>query len=253
LVIVLVFASAAAGLAAPYVLLSWQPGWLRFVPKPGVWMDRFKVAMGFPMLATAVWVFSLTLTFYHERTWWLALTLVVVALAAWVFGEFVQRGRTRRGLALAVTAALLASAYFYGLEGQLQWRSPAEASASSAVATDKIPWEPWSPEAVLKARAAGRPVLVDFTADWCLTCQANKKFALEVPAVMQRLKEINAVSLLGDYTRLPKNITEELQKFGRAGVPLVLVYPADRTKEPRVLPEALTPSIVTEALAAAAK
>jgi thiol:disulfide interchange protein DsbD len=89
---------------------------------------------------------------------------------------------------------------------------------------------------------------VDFTADWCLTCQANKKFALEVPAVIQRLQEIKAVTLLGDYTRLPKNITQELQRFGRAGVPLVLVYPADRAKDPQVLPEALTPSIVLEAL-----
>jgi thiol:disulfide interchange protein DsbD len=249
-VIVLVFATVAAGLAAPYVVLSWQPAWLRFLPKPGTWMDRFKVAMGFPMLATAVWLFSLTLTFYRERSWWLALTLVVIALAAWVFGEFVQRGRSGRGMALGVTVALLVGAYAFGLERQLQWRSPAGEELATTVTNSagKIPWEPWSPEAVAKAREAGRPVLVDFTADWCLTCQANKKFALEVPAVMQRLQEIKAVTLLGDYTRLPKNITQELQRFGRAGVPLVLVYPADRAKDPQVLPEALAPSIVLEAL-----
>jgi thiol:disulfide interchange protein DsbD len=251
-VILLVFATVAAGLAAPYVLLSWQPGWLRFLPKPGAWMERFKVGMGFPMLATAVWLFSLTLTFYRERAWWLGLTLVVIALAAWIFGEFVQRGSSRRGLAVGLTAALLIAAYAFGLERELQWRSPVEAIAPTAT-TGKIAWEPWSHEALTRAREASRPVLVDFTADWCLTCQANKKFALEVPSVIARLKELNAVTLLGDYTRVPPVITKELQKFGRAGVPLVLVYPADRTRDPRVLPEALTPSIVLDALEAETK
>jgi thiol:disulfide interchange protein DsbD len=94
---------------------------------------------------------------------------------------------------------------------------------------------------------------VDFTADWCLTCQANKKFAIEVPEVQTRLNEINAVALLGDYTRLPPEITRELNRHGRAGVPLVLVYPANSSLPPIVLPEALTPGIVLEALNKAAR
>ena len=99
-----------------------------------------------------------------------------------------------------------------------------------------------------KARAAGRPILVDFTADWCLTCQANKRIAIDIPSVRAKLKEINAVALLGDYTRLPDDITTELNRFGRAGVPLVLVYPAKSSEPPLVLPEALTPGIVLNAL-----
>jgi thiol:disulfide interchange protein DsbD len=100
----------------------------------------------------------------------------------------------------------------------------------------------------MEARRAGHPVVVDFTADWCLTCQANKKFALEVPSVRARLREVQAAAFLGDYTRLPANITEELNRYGRAGVPLVLVYPKDPGVPPIVLPEALTPGIVLAAL-----
>ena len=102
-------------------------------------------------------------------------------------------------------------------------------------------------------RKAGRQVLVDFTAKWCLTCQANKKFALEIPSVRAKLKQVNAVALLGDYTRFPADITDELNRFQRAGVPLVLVYPRDASQPPLLLPEALTPGIVLDALEKASK
>jgi thiol:disulfide interchange protein DsbD len=247
--ILLVFSTVALGLAAPYIILSWNPGWLKFIPKPGVWMDHFKVAMGFPMLATAAWLFSLTQGHYGGKTLWLLLFLVGLAMAAWLYGQFVQRTSSRRLPALLAVGILLASGYLVALEGQMQWRSAQPDAVSSAISTKGgIPWEPWSADAVNRAQSQGRPVLVDFTADWCLTCQANKKFAIEIPSVRSRLKEIDAVTLLGDYTRLPPDITKELQRFGRAGVPLVLVYPKNSEQPPIVLPEALTPGLVLDAL-----
>jgi thiol:disulfide interchange protein DsbD len=250
-VIALVFLTVGLGLAAPYVLLSWNPGWLRFLPKPGPWMERFKVAMGFPMLATAVWLFSLIPAYYGQRSWWLLIFLVLVALAAWIYGQFVQRATARRGFGLTATLLLLAGGFFYVIEGQLQWRSPVPdtvAQGSLRESPGGIDWQRWSLAAVSQARAEGHPVVVDFTADWCLTCQANKKFALEVSSVRAKLREIQATALLGDYTRFPTNITEELNRYGRAGVPLVLVYPKDPRMPPIVLPEALTPGIVLAAL-----
>jgi thiol:disulfide interchange protein DsbD len=101
---------------------------------------------------------------------------------------------------------------------------------------------------VAKAQAAGRPVLVDFTADWCVNCQVNKKTSIEIPSVRARLKSMDAVALLGDYTRFPDIITTELNRFNRAGVPLVLVYPKNPEAQPIVLPEILTPGIVLNAL-----
>ena len=250
--LVVMFLTVGAGLAAPYLVLSCHPAWLKFLPKHGSWMERFKVLMGFPMLATAVWLLSLLPAYYGARSWWLGIFLVVVALAAWIFGQFVQRGTRRRGLALASILVLLAGGYRYIIEGELRWRAPAEETPGTAEklkeGPDGIDWQRWTPGAVAQALAEGHPVLVDFTARWCATCQFNKRLALEVPSVRAKLKEIHAVSLLGDYTRFPTNITAELYRYGRAGVPLVLVYPKNPKQAPIVLPEGLSPGIVLAAL-----
>lgn len=251
LLIVVFFLTVGFGLTLPYILLSWNPAWLRFLPKPGVWMERFKVAMGFPMLATAVWLFHLLPTFYGKRVLWMGLFLVVLALAAWIFGTFVQRGSKRRGLAAVLSLVLLVGGFVYGVEGKLQWRNPIEeTSAAGSLPGDAEGsiWQPWSREAVTAAREAGHPVLVDFTAEWCLTCNINVKPVLESKTVQMKLKEIGAVALLADNTRFPPVILEELARFGRAGVPLVLVYPPDISKPPIVLPEAITTGIVLTAL-----
>jgi thiol:disulfide interchange protein DsbD len=250
-VILLMFIAVGVGLAAPYIVLSWNPAWLKFLPKPGAWMEKFKIAMGFPMLATAVWLFNLAAGSYGKSVLWLGVFLVIVAFAAWIFGEFVQRSRTRKGVALAVVLILLIGGYAFALESQLRWRQPMvapDATGSLKESLDGIAWQRWSPEAVAKARSEGRPVIVDFTADWCLTCQVNKKTSLEITSVRAKLKEINAVALLGDYTRFPDAITAELNRFNRAGVPLVLVYPKNPEAAPIVLPEILTPGIVLDAL-----
>jgi thiol:disulfide interchange protein DsbD len=256
LVILLMFLAVGVGLATPYVVLSWNPAWLKFLPKPGAWMEKFKIAMGFPMLATAVWLFNLAAGSYGKSVLWLGIFLVLIAFAAWIFGEFVQRGRTRKGVALAIVLILVIGGYAFALENQLNWRTPITASDATGLlkeSPDGIAWQRWSPEAVAKARGEGRPVIVDFTADWCLTCQVNKKTSIEISSVRAKLKSMNAVALLGDYTHFPENITAELNRFSRAGVPLVMVYPKNSDANPIVLPEILTPGIVLEALDRAAR
>jgi thiol:disulfide interchange protein DsbD len=172
-----------------------------------------------------------------SRTLWFGLFLVALGLAAWIWGEFAQRGTKHRGLAMAV------SILFAGGIG----------ACAFCKTPDQIAWQSWSPAAVAQARAASRPVFVDFTADWCVTCQVNKRTSIEIPSVRAKLKEINAVALLGDYTRLPDSLTDELARFGRAGVPLVLVYPKAAGEPPMVLPAILTPGVVLEALEKAAR
>ena len=257
-IIVLMFLLMGAGLAAPYVVLSCEPRWMSILPRPGAWMEKFKIAMGFPMLATALWLLSLTAPHFGPRgPLWIGLFLVVVALAAWVWGEFVQRGTKRPGLAMLIAALLAGGGYAYALERELHWRAPQKTAGGNdnigKHEADGIDWKKWTPAAVEEARKAGRPVLVDFTADWCVSCQANKKTSLEVPSVRAKLKEMNAVSLLGDYTVEDPLITEELKRFARAGVPLVLVYPKDASKPPEELPALLTPGLVLAALERAAK
>lgn len=255
--ILLLFLAIGAGLALPYLLLTFQPAWLKFLPKPGNWMVHFKHAMGFPMLATAIWLLWVsTRIFGRDGALWLGLFLVVLSLAVWIWGEFVQRGSERRTLAMGLSLLLAGGAYAYALEGQLHWRNPAkpaEAGAMAKSSPDGIDWQPWSLDAVTKARAEGRVVLVDFTADWCFTCKANLKSSLEITETRKKLKELNAVALLADNTLESPAIVTELKKFGRAGVPMVLVYPRDSKAEPILLPTLLTPSIVLEALNKAAK
>ncbi|MDH7502416.1 MAG: thioredoxin family protein [Verrucomicrobiota bacterium] len=256
-VILLIFASAAIGLAVPYVLLSWQPAWLKFLPKPGPWMERFKVAMGFPMLATAVWLFDLTApSFGDGGILWLGLLLVLVGVAAWVWGEFVQRSIRQRKIAPHVAIVFCVAGCAAILEGPLDWRhlnKQAGTETARQNPTGRIDWQPWSKEAVEKARAEGRPVLVDFTARWCLTCKSNEKFAIETSQVREKLRLINAAAFKADNTDPNPEITAELKKHGRAGVPLVVVYPRRTNQPPIVLPTVLTPGLVLDALETAGK
>jgi thiol:disulfide interchange protein DsbD len=237
--VVLFFVTIALGLALPYLLLSWNPAWLKFLPKPGAWMERFKVLMGFPMLATAVWLFTLTETFYGNRIWWLGAFLVIVALCAWMYGEFVQRGRTRRTAALVIVLVLLGGSFAYAIENKLQWRTRVVRTGDGLKLAPKgIPWERWSPENVAKARAEGRPVIVDFTAEWCITCNTVMKPALESDAVQARMKGMNVAPLLADNTTFPPEIAAELERYGRAGVPMLLVFPKDPSTPAIVVSEA---------------
>jgi thiol:disulfide interchange protein len=249
--IVLIFLFVGLGLASPYVLLSCNPALLKFLPRPGAWMEKFKIAMGFPMLATAVWLFNLASGDYGKNVLWLGVFLVVVAFAAWIFGEFFQRGRKHKTVAAIVTLVLLAGGYIFALEKELDWRTPMTAGDSATSlkeSPDGIDWQRWSPEAIAAARAKGQVVIVDFTADWCLTCQVNKKTSIEIPSVRKKLKDLDAVAFVGDYTHFPDRITAELNCYQRAGVPLVLIYPKSPGVPPMVLPEILTPGIVLRAL-----
>ena len=250
-IIVLVFLFVGLGLAAPYVLLSFNPAWLKFLPKPGAWMEKFKIAMGFPMLATVMWLLHVAASDYGRGVFWLGIFLVNVAFVAWIFGEFVQRGHKYKTVAAIITLILLAGGYAFALEKELDWRNAipeTSATGSLKASANGIDWQAWSPEAVAQARAAGHPVLVDFTADWCLTCQVNKKLAIEIPSVRTKLNELNAVALTGDYTHFPDGITAELTRYHHAGVPLVLVYPKNPDAPAIVLPQLLTPGIVLNAL-----
>ena len=237
-VTLLVFLAIGAGLAFPFVLICWQPRLLKALPRPGAWMEKFKIAMGFPMLATALWlVYGSTKN--QADMLLLEFFLATLALAAWMWGQFVQRGTRRKGWAVAA-CVLLAAVDCYAL-----LPNPSRSG---------IDWKTWSPQAVEQTRKEGHPVMVDFTAKTCLTCIANKASSLEIDQTRAKLREIGAVSFVADFTDQDPEIARELVKWrGSAGVPLVLVYPKESSREPEVLPTILTPAIVANALEKAAK
>ena len=242
--IIAAMSAVAFGLASPYVILSFRPDWLKFLPKPGEWMVQFKMIMGFPMLAAGVWILSFTGPMFGKGgVLWLGVLLVFVALAAWVFGEFKQRAASMSMGPLVACGVLLFSGYGLAMEWGLDWRQTRD---------DSIKWTAWSPEAEQEARAAGKPVLIDFTADWCITCKANKRTSIEIESVRAMLKEKGVFAMTGDYTNKDPRITKVLHDHRRSGVPLVLVYSPGEDK-PEVLPVMLTPQIVLDALENAGK
>ena len=252
----LVFLAAGAGLAFPFVMICWEPRLLKFLPKPGAWMERFKIVMGFPMLATAVWLVWVTSP-NGDDALWLELFLVILALSAWIWGQFVQQARTGKTAAIIVTVALLAAAYEYIFEnaaslaqsrhcfrlGQQAQRRPRRYQLAAVESRCRA----------RQARTSGHPVLVDFTAKCCVTCQVNVKPVLESDAVRAKLTEINAVPLLEDSYTKDATVVAELNRYERAGVPLVLVYSPNPSIPPQVLPSVLTQGIVLDALTQATR
>lgn len=242
--IIAAMSAVALGLASPYVILSFRPDWLKFLPKPGAWMVQFKMLMGFPMLAAAIWILDFTGPMFGDGgVLWLGVLLVFVALAAWVFGEFKQRMASASTKPLVACGVLLLAGYGVAMEWGLDWRDDKD---------NAISWVAWSPESEQEARESGRPVLIDFTADWCITCKVNKRTSIEIERVRSVLNKMEAVTLIGDYTDRDPRITKILKQYRRAGVPLVLVYGAGQS-EPQVLPTILTPQIVLDALEKAGK
>jgi thiol:disulfide interchange protein DsbD len=229
------------GMAAPYVALTWMPALLRRLPRPGVWMLRFKQAMAFPMFATCVWLLWVLAQQIGVDAAALVLGgLVLAALAAWAFG-LAQAGAKRwRWVALVAAPLALYGVFALTLSDAAPARREAASSASAAG------WQPWSRSAQEAQLAAGKPVFVDFTAAWCVTCQANKRIVLNRDAVREAFEKRGVTLLRADWTNRDDEITRELARFNRNGVPLYVLY--DRGGAPQVLPELLTEGIVLDAL-----
>lgn len=247
----IVFAALALGFAAPFTLLAFSPALLKRLPKPGPWMDVTKKALAFPMYGAAAWLLWVLAAQTDRGSLAAAFAAaVLVGLAAWIFGVAQRRaavaGRARAvfalsGVAVALAVAVLVIAPF--------GPPPAAASANAAVAAG-IPSEPWSPERVAALRAAGKPVFVDFTAAWCVTCQVNEQVAINTAEAVRAFQRTGAVYLKADWTNRDAAIAKALADQGRVGVPLYLVYaPGDAA--PKVLPQLLTPGLVAQALDAA--
>ncbi len=234
-----VFLALGLGFAAPFTLVAFSPALIRLLPRPGGWMETFRRALAFPMYGAAAWLaWVLSQQAGAQGLARLLAAAVVLALAAWLFGLFQQR-RAASGGGLGL-AALAGSALV-----------AAGAVAAAPFGSGGLVSQPWSPQAVAAAQAAGHPALVNFTAAWCVTCQVNERVAFANPQVAQAFKRAGAVYLVGDWTNRDTAIGEALQKQGRIGVPLYLLYDA-KGDAPQVLPQLLTPNVVSRALDRAA-
>jgi thiol:disulfide interchange protein len=227
-----VFAVLGLGMALPYLLLSMIPALATRLPRPGIWMLRFKVLMAFPMFATVIWLlWVLGQQVGMDGVAGLMAVLLALSFVAWAIGatDFSRSERIGFGtLAAIVLAATLA----WALPGI---RMPTEVTAA-VPATAR--WQPWSQSAQSQALAEGRPVFVDFTAAWCITCQFNKRTALADADVLDMFGQRDVVLLRADWTRRDAGITTELARLGRSGVPVYAFY-VSSAQAPELLPEIL--------------
>ena len=242
----LVFAALGLGMATPYLALTFYPDGLSRLPRPGVWMERLKQFMAFPMFLTCAWLFwVLGLQAGADGSAWMLAALVGLALFAWSLG-LAQRGTG--GFGWLAGGALLAAALAVlpiargaaGVAGTAPG-APLHANADGT-------WSGWSPAAQANALAAARPVFVDFTAAWCITCQANRRIVLNDERVVQAFRSGGVVLMEADWTRRDEAISRELTRFARSGVPMYVLY--DRAGKPHVLPEILSTQGLLEALQA---
>ena len=244
-IILAMFIAIAAGMSAPYLLLSAQPAWLRFLPKPGPWMLHVKQFMGFLLLATLLFLlYVLGAQRGLEGAIWASCFLLVISVACWLKGAFVvpTASAAKRNVVIFLMLVLVFASGIYFIGDK--FHSANIASADSRLRGD---WQAFTPERLQAELEQGRTVFVDFTAAWCLTCKFNEASVLESAEVREAFQRHAIVKLKADWTNGDPVITKLLQQFGRPGVPLYVLYPG-KNEEPIVFPELLTKGMVLDKL-----
>ncbi|MEO6848118.1 MAG: thioredoxin family protein, partial [Chthoniobacterales bacterium] len=246
IIILAMFAAVATGMAFPYFFLSANPGWMKFLPKPGMWMERMKQFMGFPLMATLLWL----LYIIGQQRGVSALIcasafLLILGVCCWIYGAFatpISSGFSRAiSVILILIFAIFGGWYFIAIQFENSTLTPAVSKGDTV-------WVPFSKAALTQDLQDGKAVFLDFTADWCVTCKFNERTAINTPAVREAFRKMNIVPMRGDWTNANPEITTELKKFGRVGVPFYVYYPAGDSDNPVILPEIITEKIVLDAL-----
>ena len=244
-----VFEAVGLGLAFPYLVIAFSPGARRFLPKPGAWMLRLKQVLAFPVYGTAVWLmFVLSLEAGAIGATAALAGVVLIAFAAWLYEALRWSEGRWRGWGLGVAVAAVAGAFALLFATGIDSPSRAAETAKEAA----LGWQTFSQAKIEELRAQGKPIFVDVTAAWCITCKVNERVALADPAVRKAFADDDVAAIRADWTRQDAGITRMLEANGRAGVPLYLFYPKSRTmgerRSPIVLPQILTAETVLGAI-----
>jgi thiol:disulfide interchange protein len=242
LMTIIVFEALALGLALPYLVVAFVPGAAKALPRPGPWMDRLKQFLAFPMYAAAAWLFWVLAQQVDSTGLAAALSgFVLIGLSAWLWDAASKSSGNGRRLNTAATVATVvaAAAFVYVLSEQprAQENQPAAADGLS---------EPYNPTRVAALRAENRPVFINFTAAWCITCKVNEKVTLSTAKVEEVFERNNVAYLKADWTNQNEEISTALRALGRDGVPLYVLYMPGA--DAQILPQILTPETLIEAL-----
>jgi len=251
-----IFFMSGLGMSLPYLLFTAFPQLMKFCPRPGVWMEKFKESMGFVLMATVVWLlFVLGQQVGPEGQMWASYFLLTVALASWIISRYTDlTSSNERKIKVWSIAGVIAIAggYFFivnqpSIALSLGGVSPKETTAQNSN-SEGIDWKPFSITSLKDAVGQNKTIFLDFTADWCLTCKSNEKLFLNTAEVKNKFRELKVETMQADWTTQDPDISKILNRFGRSGVPLYVVIPAGRPKEHIVLPEVINQKMVLDAL-----
>ena len=229
-----VFTALGLGLATPYLLVSFQPAWMRVLPRPGAWMETLKQLTAVPLFGTAIWLAWVFGNLHGPNTQGvdqlarLLWCFLLLAIAGWALGRWPARWSSAIAAVLIAAIALVIPLYH-----------PKDTT---------MVWAPYSQKALNQARAAGHPVFIDFTAAWCLSCQVNERVVLRSAEVQHEFAKNHVTLLKADWTQYDPEITKQLASIKRSGVPTYVIYPASASASADVLPELLTKPIVLAAI-----
>lgn len=237
-----VFSMMAIGMSAPYFLLTCFPSLIQKMPRPGAWMETFKHWMAFPLFATILWLLSV----FADQTnlqslLWSLWALLSLGFATWIYGTFCKPYDTKISKIIGLILIL-------GGLGCVAFCTQKALKEETIAVSSGLPWENYSEERLASLLKDKHFVFVDFTASWCLTCQANLHGPLSSEKVINAFKQANVACLKGDWTKRDPLLTAALAKLGRSGVPTYALYAPSHPKEPILLPEILTETILIEAL-----
>lgn len=226
-----IFTLMGVGLALPYLMLAAHPAWLKKLPKPGKWLTTFKQLLGFPMIATAVWLLWVHNNQTNSQTLLVLTLAVILAFSFWLFGKL-QFHKPRLALFIVLVSIL----------GVIKVLTMAAIPAKESIA-----WQAWSPEYVKELTEQNMPIFVDFTADWCVTCKVTEATVINRNNMKNLFAKYNVIPLKADWTNYDPAITAALAEHNRKGVPLYLLY-LPNTEKPVVLPQLVSYGKVKQAL-----
>ena len=252
---VVAFTLIGFGLAFPFLLISYVPAIGRVLPKPGAWMESFKQLMGFTLLAAAIYFFgALQSQITKEAQQWFLYFMLAMSVGVWAIGKFagLEHSDMRRRVVMGLSIGLTAVAGYFMLDfTPLEKTAPVAATSGDdpVVVDGKINWAPFSPDVVAASLERGRPVFMDYTADWCVNCKTNERVFIEVEKIREDLTRTNILPMKADFTNEDEIIEEWMTKLGREAIPIYVIYYPDGKWH--LLPETITTGMLSDALAKA--